>query len=259
MGLDGLAYCWGLNANGLLGVGSAAATTNVPLPVINSAALGLGAVNTAGLATSCALNTAGQAVCWGVDFGRFGNGTTANFGSVTPAPAASGMTFASLHVSVSYICGLDAAGAAYCWGTRNDFGEMGIGSTVDPILIPTPAAVGLTFASLDEDDTNRSFKSTCGVTPAGAGWCWGANGFGQLGALSNESCQPVAPPFSSACSTSPVPVNGGIQFSQITVGGDHTCGLAVDGAVYCWGRNHVGQLGDGTLTDRIVPSPVRLN
>lgn len=39
---------------------------------------------------------------------------------------------------------------------------------------------------------------------------------------------------------------------------EHVCGLAVDGSVYGWGRNDVGQVGDGTLIDRPVPNPVRL-
>ncbi|HEX6134392.1 MAG TPA: hypothetical protein VFZ24_10515 [Longimicrobiales bacterium] len=257
MGVDGLAYCWGQNANGDLGVGSAAPTINVPMPILNSATVGLHAVNTSGLGPSCGLGTGNQVYCWGLDAGRFGNGTTANLRSAAPVPAANGMTFSSVHVSFGYTCGLTAAGEAYCWGTRNTFGEMGIGSTAAPVLLPTPAAAGLVFASLDEDDTNRSFKTTCGVTTSGEGWCWGANIYGQLGAPSNEICTPN--PSFNACSTSPVQISGGIGFSRIAVGGDHACGVAVDGAVYCWGRNHVGQLGDGTLTDRAAPVPVLLN
>jgi alpha-tubulin suppressor-like RCC1 family protein len=32
---------------------------------------------------------------------------------------------------------------------------------------------------------------------------------------------------------------------MITAGNDHTCGVDAGGAVYCWGRNDDGQLGDG--------------
>ncbi len=259
MGLDGLAYCWGLNSRGWLGVGSPEASTTVPMPVVNSGTVGLVDVNTSGLALTCGLAVGGELFCWGLDAGNFGNGTADNGDALTPTAAASGLRFTSVHVSTLMACGLDFTGAAYCWGRRNDLGEMGIGSTADPVLIPTPVVGGLTFASLDEDDTNRSFKSTCGVTPGGQGWCWGANGFGQLGGQSSETCLQVGPPFSPDCSTSPIPVSGGIQFAQIKVGGDHACGLAIDGAVYCWGRNHIGQLGDGTLTNHPTPVAVRLN
>ena len=39
---------------------------------------------------------------------------------------------------------------------------------------------------------------------------------------------------------------------QVAGGGEHTCVL-IDGGVQCWGRNHYGQLGDGTNTDSNVP------
>jgi alpha-tubulin suppressor-like RCC1 family protein len=44
----------------------------------------------------------------------------------------------------------------------------------------------------------------------------------------------------------PVAVAGGHTFVSLTAnGGDHTCGLAMGGAVYCWGADYDGQLGNG--------------
>ena len=42
---------------------------------------------------------------------------------------------------------------------------------------------------------------------------------------------------------------------QVSVGRQHACAVNSARAVYCWGQNDEGQLGDGTLTDR--PTPVR--
>src|SRR5690242_2375267 len=39
-------------------------------------------------------------------------------------------------------------------------------------------------------------------------------------------------------------------------GVEHSCAIDLGGALYCWGRNQVGQLGDGTMEDRL--SPVRI-
>lgn len=45
-------------------------------------------------------------------------------------------------------------------------------------------------------------------------------------------------------------------FRSITGGGDHFCGISAGGRVLCWGANDGGQLGDGTLIDRGVPTEV---
>jgi len=51
-----------------------------------------------------------------------------------------------------------------------------------------------------------------------------------------------------------LPELGGI--AAIAAGQDHACVLTSAGAVKCWGSNAEGQLGDGTITDRLTPTPV---
>src|SRR5207245_8871930 len=85
---------------------------------------------------------------------------------------------------------------------------------------------------------------TCGVTAAGAAYCWGDNGFGQLGDGTTTS------------QSSPVLVQApaGVSFAAVTGGVAHTCGVTAAGIAYCWGRNLEGQLGDGTITtNRLTP------
>ncbi len=250
---DGVTYCWGRNRNGELGNGTTGGLSNVPVAVSNSASLGFVTVSQ-GFFTTCALDGAGAAFCWGRDNGQFGNGSMTVPSSLTPTSAASGMTLAKIELGSVYTCGLDGSGGALCWGLSNAFGQQGIGSFVDPVLSPTAVVGGLTFASLDAHNNNNLFAATCGITTSNEAWCWGSNQKGQLGGPSAETCN-VGSVFD--CSSVPIEVRGDHHFTSIAVGLEHMCALALDGSVFCWGDNEFGQLGDGTMVNSPVPVAVR--
>ncbi len=54
----------------------------------------------------------------------------------------------------------------------------------------------------------------------------------------------------------PTLVVGEVHFLHVSAGDQHTCGVTTDHAVYCWGGNIFGQVGDGTTTDRLTPTRV---
>jgi hypothetical protein len=155
----------------------------------------------------------------------------------------------SISVSSAMTCGLSPLGDAYCWG-RNATGGLGTGSGGGNRARPTLVAGDLVFAQLDvgsATNINGLFDGgACGVTVDGAAYCWGRNDYGQLG---NGTV--------GVDSDIPVPVAGGLQFQAVAAGLDHACGLTVAGAIYCWGSNQQGRLGNGNVgVDSDEPVPV---
>ena len=81
------------------------------------------------------------------------------------------------------------------------------------------------------------------MTRAGLGFCWGANG-GTLG------------DGGTANAIKPTRLAGDVRFLAISVGTQYSCGVATDAKAWCWGGNPFGNVGDGTTTNRSVPTPV---
>jgi alpha-tubulin suppressor-like RCC1 family protein len=168
----GAAYCWGGNDFGQLGDGSATASST-PVPVAGGLTF---ATVRAGYRHTCAVTTFGAAYCWGWNgFGQLGDGSTTD--RSTPVPVAEGLMFAALSAGGGHTCAVTTSGAAYCWG-YNGNGQLGNG--LPPEQQPgssRPVAVAgrLTFATVSAGGSH-----TCGMH-LGIPYCWGWNGFGQLG------------------------------------------------------------------------------
>lgn len=52
------------------------------------------------------------------------------------------------------------------------------------------------------------------------------------------------------------PGDGSLRFVALRGGGGNFCGLTADSTAYCWGYNTYGELGDGTTTNRDLPTRV---
>lgn len=134
--------------------------------------------------------------------------------------------------------------------TVTDSGRIAIvGPGTATIVANADGAIGTVAVSLLQETIVPASLAPggwqhCGLTAAGAAYCWGYNAYGQLGngTLSD-------PPGAS-------PVSGGIVFSTLSSGGLHSCGISVAGDAYCWGSNSYGQLGDGTANSHLTPTPV---
>jgi alpha-tubulin suppressor-like RCC1 family protein len=197
----------------------------------------------AGEGFSCGLGADSLAWCWGTN-SALRLGADAVSSTAAPLAVRDSLHFTQLTAGGLHACGLTASGELWCWGA-NGSGQLGADAALDSSAAPQRVAGGLSFAAVAAGS-----RSTCAITTDGSAYCWGANDAGQLGAAASASCD------GAPCSRAPLAVSGGLRFTEISVGDLHACGLSVDGIAYCWGKNDRGQLGDGTLIDRVAPTRV---
>lgn len=224
----GTPRCWGRGTNGVLGVGSELHATTAQ-PVLLPASVSRWDARAIACNTwhCCATNHPDAHLCWGANYeGQVLPGA----GKTVPAPIALPATTAFVEVALeaSNTCGRGRDGRVLCWGER-------YGKEADPVAI-----AGLEQASL----IVAGPQHTCAIAQ-GHVLCWGRNGRGQLGDGTTRDMRKTA--------TQVAGLDGAVG---LALGLEHTCAIAADGGVACWGSNARGQLGDGTLVDRLRPVKV---
>jgi alpha-tubulin suppressor-like RCC1 family protein len=149
---------------------------------------------------------------------------------------------ARLSLGLASTCAIDSAGAVVCWGT-NQSGELGIGDEYTDASSTPEHVIGL------GSGVRGVFGGTvahCAVGHDGRVVCWGDSVFGSFNGMP-VTHYPILEPFEAPGLASVVAMGIGTYFH---------CALNVEGGTKCYGINSVGQLGNGSLEDGLVPSDV---
>jgi alpha-tubulin suppressor-like RCC1 family protein/putative cell wall-binding protein len=280
--VDTTARCWGLNANGSLGIGTTAFTWfENPVAVLASGTQANNPVTLSGVTRisvgkyhTCALLLDTTARCWGANYqGQLGDGTWNNEQPNPVAVLASG-TQVSNPVTLSGITQIET-GSVYstnnhehtcaamadttmrCWG-RNANGQLGDGDTIqqlNPVAVlasGTQDASPVTLSGVTQ--ISVGYQYACALMVDTTARCWGSGSSGKLGdGTTIQRLNPVAVLASGTQDASPVTLSG---ITRIATSLQHTCAVLAGGGAHCWGSNGNGRLGDGTSIQRLNPVAV---
>jgi alpha-tubulin suppressor-like RCC1 family protein len=139
-------------------------------------------------------------------------------------------------VGYSHSCAVLSDGSVQCWG------EDLISPSAE--LISKPVVVqGL--PPIDAISVGATF--VCAKAADGRGYCWGHGTNGELGSGTQGD------------SAVPVPIVGfgdALKIVKLVAGHSSACAITNAGTLMCWGYNEQGFLGDGTFTNRFVPTQI---
>jgi Regulator of Chromosome Condensation (RCC1) repeat protein/regulator of chromosome condensation (RCC1) repeat-containing protein len=238
----GMLWCWGQNGSGQLGDSTVVARAQAA-PVQNLAGV---ASFTVGALHVCATDGAGAVSCWGENGnGQLGDGTQND----APLPVHI-MDNVKISAGMWHTCALQGDGTITCWGWSGH-GRLGYGKGAQYSGGNELAPVMVLDQTLTAPFTGATAVSaggqTCAITSDTHVFCWGDDAYGQTGTGSG-SVVPVEVILGDA-----TPLTG---VDRLITHYAHVCAHRTDGTMTCWGRNTEGALGDGTLLNRGLATPL---
>lgn len=231
-------WCWGSDSSGQIGDGGSGSRVQ-PLPVRVAPGTTWGSVSV-GDTHVCGVQTDGSLWCWGGNKnGQLGDGTRVT--RLSPTRVGGATDWTTVSAGSQHTCAIKNDGTAWCWGA-NGTGALGNG-TLDASRVPVEVMSNGLWESI-----SAGYRHTCGVQTTGTAWCWGWNLDGQLGVGHTHR------PFRT---TTPRQLKGGGSWSPAVAAGFETsCGVQIDGSLWCWGNGYAGALGQGNQKSHVKPTRV---
>lgn len=264
----GRVKCWGLNSNGVLGLGDtlthgdAAGEMGADLPFVDLGTSKRAVQLAMGSRHVCALFDDGSVKCWGDGSrGQLGLGNISSRGD-GPGEMGDALPVVDLGTNVHVVeitagnrhtCALLDGGRVKCWGD-NQNGKLGLGDTATRGDGPGEMGDTLPFVNLG---TNKSAvmisaggESTCAVLTDGTVRCWGNGLDSQLGFLHGGAIGDGPNEMGDALTWVLLPAAVG-AVTDLTVGWRRAC-VVGNSRVYCWGNGSGGNL--GTASNENAPT-----
>jgi len=258
---NGSVKCWGYNNNGQLGIDNRTDMGDNTGEMAQLAGINLGTGRTAiaiaaGDHQSCAVLDDGSVKCWGLNnYGQLGidnrtymGDNSSEMASLPSINLGTGRTAKAVSAGLFHTCALLDDGTVKCWG-YNLRGQLGIDNTTTmgdgagemAQLTGINLGTGRTAISI----AARSYH-TCALLDDGSVKCWGRNNYGELG-IDNTTDMGDGP--GEMAQLTGINLGTGRTATSIAIGNTHSCAKLDNGAVKCWGRNNMGQLGIDNTTD----------
>jgi alpha-tubulin suppressor-like RCC1 family protein len=192
---------------------------------------------------TCAIDTAGQGLCWGANHNQqLGNGGWSN-GTNLPASAVPAkfngapINFSRLSAGTFSTCGIESGtGKVFCWGIAGP-GAYPTG-TGNPNPAPLMNSGGIVLDRIDAIST--WFAGAC-IT------------FNLTGGLGTEN---YCFKGTTAAGRSTLVAGFDSAATRVSAQSNFTCADKTNGTVECFGLNWEGELGNGTTTNSDVPTVV---
>jgi alpha-tubulin suppressor-like RCC1 family protein len=274
---DGKLFTWGSNSFGQLGRGDIISISSpVQVGFTNWTQVSSGRFHTLALMEyqTAPSRFENRLFVWGRNnYGQLGLGDTSSRSSPNVVGSLSGPNWSKISSGGYHSAAIRSDGSLFAWG-NNGIGQLGLGDRINrssPVQVDSSVwsqvSLGISHTLAIRSDNKlfgwgsgsfgqnglvtepkewNSFAAKRNFVQAidtdGKLWAWGINYSGRIG---NESTQNIFSPVQIG-SSSWTSVGTGIISS-------HASAIRSDGALFVWGRNNIGQIGDGTLIDKSSP------
>lgn len=191
----------------------------------------------AGYNHTLAIKADGSLWGWGGNkFGSVGDGTTTS--SAVPKQIGDSKNWETIFAEYENSIAFQKNGSAWVWGAN-------LASNPNNQFMPSQFGASSEWKTILSGGLVQQFS--VGIKFDGSLWAWGVNYHGQMGQGA----------LNASAGAAPVRIGSSNQWKSVALGaGEHVLAMQVDGTLWSWGENGNGQLGDGTIVDKYVPTQI---